>query len=489
MEALKKIDLKEGFKNFTENVSKGLKQFGESAKDFCENFHDTGFAINIVDPIVDSVNLAVSKSKVNLDNKKMELKSWATKSPEEIMTDEQMEIIKEIHSINPNDSAKLFAVLNNPEKLAVYRMFSCTDKNVPKDRTKLFAIQFADDVDKEIDSILAEDNGFITRIVFYSYAKVVDHEDLEVVANKSNKFRILVNEKCRMENLPEIFSITNTTSFSVVNEETKPVKFTIVEEEKPTSPVSICPVKFETEEKQEFKVQIDSEKEVKKGAKHLNESVEIFDSFLESIMPGVNRNYTFQTNGSVICTINGYTIVIDPGTIYGNGIYISSYGTNEKGEMVFAPVPIEDRELATKVIKNIGYRLDKSETKRCLDCLFDDQAVYKYVDLSFNQLIESANREEYKELGRNLAKILLYYIDTFAPARFRLKNYKAPNRFELVSDNKVIMPYDQCEKRISGGVVTVTPDAIVFSDSTSIKSYKFEDIINRKKDLDGVKGN
>ena len=145
--------------------------------------------------------------------------------------------------------------------------------------------------------------------------------------------------------------------------------------------------------------------------------------------------------------------------------------------MIFVPVPIEDSELASKVIRNIGYRLNKSETKRCLDCLFEDQAVYRYVDLSFNQLLESANRDEYKELGRNLAQILIYYNDTFTPARFRLKNYKAPNKFELVSDDKVIIPFDQCEKRISGAVITVTPDAIVINDSTFMKSYKFNEVI------------
>lgn len=477
---LKKFDIREGFKKLANNVSDGLEKLGKSAKDFCENFHDSGIAINIVNPVVDSVNLAISKGKMDIDHKTMELKNWAARKPEEDMTKEQLEIIEEIHNITPNDWSKFYAVLNNPEKLAVYGMYSCADKNVPKDRTKLFDIQFASNIDQEIDHIIQKDEGFLSRIVFYSYAGVLDLYDLEVLSNKSDKFRILINEKCRKENLPELFSMVKSATFSVSTEEPKAAKFTIVdEEEKPISPISICPVKFETEEKQEFKVQIDSEKEVKKGSKHLNESIEIFDNFFESVMPGVKRNYTFQTNGSVICTVNGYSIVIDPGIIYGNGIYISSYGTTEKGELMFVPVPIEDRELASKVIKNIGYRLNKSETKRCLDCLFDDQAVYKFVDFGFNQLLESANRDEYKELGRNLAKILLYYNDTFTPCRFRLKNYKAPNRFELVSDNKVIIPFDQCEKRISGGVITVTPEAIVFSDSTSIKSYKFEDVIKK----------
>ena len=475
--ALKKINIKEGFNKLLTNVSEGFDKAKEGVKDFCENFHDTGIAINVINPIVDNINLTASKLRFDIDEKKNSFKDWAFASEEDFMTDEQIEIVKEVQAINPNDWSKFYAVLNNPEKLSVYRMFSCADKNVPKDRTRLFAIQFSENIDDEIDRIVREDEGFITRIVFYSYAGVVDPEDLEVLSNKSNKFRILVNEKCRKENLPEIFSMVGSPIFSVNTDEPQAAKFTVVDEPKPEAPFTICPVRFETEDKQEFKVQIDSEKEVKKGAKHLNESVEIFDAFFESIMPDTKHSYSYQTNGSVICTVNGYNIVIDPGAIYGNGIYISSYGTTESGEMIFVPVPIEDSELASKVIRNIGYRLNKSETKRCLDCLFEDQAVYRYVDLSFNQLLESANRDEYKELGRNLAQILIYYNDTFTPARFRLKNYKAPNKFELVSDDKVIIPFDQCEKRISGAVITVNPDAIIINDSTFMKSYKFNEVV------------
>ena len=90
--------------------------------------------------------------------------------------------------------------------------------------------------------------------------------------------------------------------------------------------------------------------------------------------------------------------------------------------------------------------------------LFEDTNIYSYVDMSGNKL-KDITQEDYIKLGRNLGLVIATYIMGCAgpSPRFRIKSYKNPNDFTLISDST-------CKSPLSGMTNMYTNDEIKFFD-------------------------
>lgn len=217
--------------------------------------------------------------------------------------------------------------------------------------------------------------------------------------------------------------------------------------------------------------------ETKKTNKSMQEVIDEIDKLLEEPLNWANRDYQLMTNGLVMLQI--YTkgaivasFTIDPNMIHGNGYYI--LGTSSAGVPIF--VPMCETKLLEKVVlgnKGKNYVLTEKEDEICLSHIFENPNIYNFVDFSGNKL-KDISKDDYICLGSCLNKVLTKYVeDIQQEVRFRIRNYRGYNKFELVSDDKCISALSGTVVNTNNTIVKVDgEDMIITLPNGELKSLK-----------------
>jgi len=180
--------------------------------------------------------------------------------------------------------------------------------------------------------------------------------------------------------------------------------------------------------------------------KTIQNQIAAIDGILNPIIPkGLKHEYAPMATGMIEMNLSKdgkfvASFLIDPNVVHGNGNYI--IGVSQNGPIM---VPLNNTSVVAKILagnKGQNYILTEEEVKESVSMLFEDTNIYSYVDMSGNKLKE-ITQEDYIQLGKNLGSVLVTYMTGCVGSqipRFRIKSYKNPNDFVLISDSTCKSP-------------------------------------------------
>lgn len=178
------------------------------------------------------------------------------------------------------------------------------------------------------------------------------------------------------------------------------------------------------------------------------------------------------------------TYLVDPGIIVGQGVKLLVNAPN--GQEIFTSHP----PIVRRAIANKSFVMTAEEMKNVLinENQFFNQNLYTIFDLSASKRIfTNITREDASLLERRLQMVVDIVNKEFGGiCRMRIKNYKDPNSFIIVSDYKCKVPmeemisvvFDGLVIKVNGGEIIVKvndPNGnVIFTDTVNLEEFEKE---------------
>lgn len=159
--------------------------------------------------------------------------------------------------------------------------------------------------------------------------------------------------------------------------------------------------------------------------------------------------------------------LFDPYIVYGNRIYMQA--DSDIGNVV---VPLERHDLISKYMR--GYKLSSQEATECKSFLFLNEQVYFNIDMSEIKDFRKLTTNDYRLLGSKLEKIFILLSQKMENVpRFRFKEFRNSNSFELIADAEVKNPNNYPLWRPDHIIsVKVAGNNVILEENGTTKKYK-----------------
>lgn len=207
---------------------------------------------------------------------------------------------------------------------------------------------------------------------------------------------------------------------------------------------------------------------------------DLFDEFVQGRSYQLNR---FPTGAIEMVVNNGNDIAqywIDPGLCIGNGYNVIARiripGKEDQYDTIM--VHESERDILSKVFNNRSYLLTPDEVQKCMRHMFANQNIYHWIDMSnMQKRLEKLSTDEFRKLGKKFT-FIINAVDQNHKGRMRVSAWKSIEKFTLVSDSKVKIPFPGvCNDKLSGVTVDVEGDNVTISyvDQPSSTTVAIED--------------
>lgn len=182
----------------------------------------------------------------------------------------------------------------------------------------------------------------------------------------------------------------------------------------------------------------------------------------EAFGTATDAPHRFEKTGDLInmyISRNNYgdedVYLIDPGIIMGSGKYYVMATTNVNGDTIF--VSSEHNDIVKNILSSKFYILTPEECQIVFEHYFRNMVIYRYIDMSNTEFLNSLSREDFEKLGKKLS----YILNTMSKnnntgndlPRMRFNYWNGVDDFIIISDPDVKSPIPDTGKVIMEGLM------------------------------------